>query len=423
MHFQETPLGAGSGLANVWITQKLQTAETSIGGYIARAKMDALKRGREFSANIREGVGSLQSLLPSSVTTRLRDAGQVATHQIADGFASAFKHVTSHFTKKAERPQKIDLGDMITELPQKTHIEVLLHSLNGTASTEDKKIFNENKNNGQFNALASFQEVTKQDKFASKVRTMYEHCQGTVTEQEINSRDQNFQSKLAQLKSYLSELSPEDRQKFLSLSPEELMAVQMYTGDTDYRLINSILDGGIRNLQTCLEKQGDDVKNLDTQKLFDALSNVIKLVASAINKLPQFNDKVYRASWEDPSTVAVYKTAYEKKKSPVLMYEKFVSTTKSEQVAENFDLASDHKGRIQVVYEMEPPDGHALNGADISFLSAKDGEEEVLLKPGTGFTVVGYREISAGRDENGVKHTEHIRITLKQLPPNAVGGT
>ncbi|MBS0656003.1 MAG: hypothetical protein JSR46_09515 [Verrucomicrobia bacterium] len=293
MQFQENLLGgAGSRWGNLYIQGQINTAGQTIGGRLANAKTAALQRGRDLSSGVRKEVGSLQALFPTSITNRLRSTGTVIRNHVVKEFSDAFKATKSHFTTVKER---------LPEGQKELHVPTSLRGSPSASSIENsKRAFNACVEEGFFNELTSFKEINKPKGWASQARDMYEQCQAERPSTVENSQDEHFQSKLAKLQEHLSKLSPEDRAKFLSLSPEEVLAIQMYTAEKDYRLINGMLNGEKRNLETWVNEQGGNIKDLDIEKLHKAFNNINDLIYAAVDKLPQCKEKVvYRSGRSD----------------------------------------------------------------------------------------------------------------------------
>jgi len=426
--------GAGKGIPNwtqniVQIREKIGHGKSAFSDLSTKVKNAAILGGRNpIKAT---SIKSLTSLLPPAATERLNDARETTQKFIVRGFAKALKNTIQQIIPKEKKISSDRSGNY--------QLEKALRGSSNIASDEEVNKFKESCNEGGMIAIhlrSSLADVTKETGIASKVREGYKQCQENaknvqpdngelssknerqeIKNQQINTGVQNDQSKSSQLEKHLGSLNEEDAKKYLSLKTEELEALQIYTAEGDYRLINHVLDGDLHNLETWQTnklKYRDDEEYLDGAKC--ATEQVITLTASAINKLPQHKETVYKSVRMESTEVEKYKKAGETGTKEIMMSKKFLSTTKNLEQAESFDKMQINTGLTKVIYQIEPPRGKALNGADITCLSAKEGEEEVLLNYGLTFVFTGFEDVRAETDENGAPHEAYVILKFQQEP-------
>lgn len=195
-----------------------------------------------------------------------------------------------------------------------------------------------------------------------------------------------------------------DAYKDYGLTKEEVLAVEIYSGE-DFRLINHARDGDGYNKQTWISNQGafliseNDKRpmsklNPTEQKevmegSLEAANQISECLASALNKLPPHQEPVFRQVRISPDELSKFEEGKTNGKGHSFVEKKFVSTTLTLDGALGYDTKGIHNvGYTKVVFEIEPP----LRGADISKLSIKDGEEEVLMNCGAKFVSTSFDE-------------------------------
>jgi hypothetical protein len=155
-------------------------------------------------------------------------------------------------------------------------------------------------------------------------------------------------------------------ESFKKLEPNEISAIQAYTDDHYYSSINNVFKSGADDLKT----------STDVQLL-------IKLILSGLNKLPSYDQGlVYRGlGWWETSIsqekyLANYKSYYDKINVGEELSFPFMSTTKDDTTV--FVRCTPVVFRVM----------KSQNGKDISEVSTRPDEKEVLFRPFSKFKII-----------------------------------
>jgi hypothetical protein len=159
--------------------------------------------------------------------------------------------------------------------------------------------------------------------------------------------------------------------------PIETAALTHYTNATgEYALINSVLRGSDQKVAAIMqdrEKSGDK-RNIEEIRQRVAIQTA--LINSALDKMPNYEGKVYRVSALDPAIANSYKVGQE------ITEKGFTSTGTEKPIGINIK-----KGKIETIFNIK-----SKTGKSISKFSDTPQEDEVLFKSGTKFKVTKKRE-------------------------------
>jgi len=204
----------------------------------------------------------------------------------------------------------------------------------------------------------------------------------------------------------------------------------------DYRICNYYLDrhdgfpGNIdswkenatdSNWEPIAQKSPKDQEKFMNEAL-KATEQVVLMAASGLNKLPNYQAKVFRGAMLPEAELARFTQAHAEgssQKGAILYENKFLSTTKDRKETNKFIQAPQLDGakKCPVCFEIEPP----LQGKDIENYSLNPGEKEILFGPGSAFISTSIRTEPA-LENDGTPKTDkkgnpyHVTvITLKQI--------
>ncbi|SNR14557.1 ADP-ribosyltransferase [Tenacibaculum jejuense] len=161
------------------------------------------------------------------------------------------------------------------------------------------------------------------------------------------------------------------KEKYPSLSLEELTAVYHYSRSYGYESLNKALRG--------IEPMTDELEVFD---------NVLK---KTLNKFPKYSQTTYRGARVEKSLLDKYKKAY-KNKTP--HEEKgYMSTSKDDFTAENFSTNQTSEGKVRVIFTVKSKNGFDIENASGHgpTFSYTMNEREVLYQNGQKFKVTKFR--------------------------------
>jgi len=219
------------------------------------------------------------------------------------------------------------------------------------------------------------------------------------------------------------------------LHEAEMRGIAVYSTQ-DYRICNYYLDryDGFQGNIDSWKKNATDSdwepiakKSPEEQEKFmnealKATEQVVLMAASGLNKLPNYQGKVFRAAMLPEAELARFTQAHtegSKKKGAILYENKFLSTTKDKKQTNNFIGAPEVNGpkKYPVRFEIEPP----LQGKDIENYSLNPEEKEILFGPGSAFISTGIKTEPALKNDGTPKMDKQGNpynvtvITLKQI--------
>ncbi len=151
------------------------------------------------------------------------------------------------------------------------------------------------------------------------------------------------------------------------LSPEEWMALHIYTGDS-YPSINA----GLRGSDPGAGKPGHGVDDYLSQ-----IQAFVDVAVGGMDKLPVFDDPTIRGTSMKDAIFQQYVDA-QAAGAPIVGDKAFMSTSTDPHVADDFKTMTAKPGSTPVIMEIDA--GHT--GRQLDFLSSYENEAEVLMPPG-----------------------------------------
>lgn len=203
------------------------------------------------------------------------------------------------------------------------------------------------------------------DRFQATPQDIVDFNENVLTQSKIkyetDDRSTRDRELFENLQLYLRHINPELQKK---LDEAEIAAIQAYTNDHYYDRINRVFDG-----------RSDLKANPD-------IAALIKLLISGLNRLPSYSQGVvYRGVgwWEtaidEEKYLKDYKSYYDKLEKNGEMTFAFMSTTK--------DIETKFVRCTPFIFRVT----QSQNGKDISDISVKPDEKEILFKPFTKFVI------------------------------------